>query len=187
MAATLVLLAAVLAFRPTEPDGAPSYPVLVAARDLPPGSSLTPADVRVAMAPADLRPATALSDTGQVSGRVLATGAGKGEPITTAKLVGPEHTRLVTGREDSVAVPVRLSDPAVADLLRSGARVDVVTLDPGGSSAVLAEDATVVTVINERADGGADAGRLVVIALPRVDATRVASVALGQPVAVTLR
>lgn len=180
----LVLLAAVVAIRAPQARGTPTLPVLVAARDLAPGSSLDVVDVRVARAPSSLRPAAALTDADQVVGRVLAGAASAGEPITRARLVGPENSRLITGDPDAVAVPVRLADPAVAELLSPGARVDVVTVAPDESlpeSVVLAANATVVTV-----RGDSD-GRLVVIALPRESATRVASVSLGQPVAITLR
>lgn len=179
----LVLLAAVVALRAPQARGTPTLPVLVAARDLAPGSSLGLVDVRVARAPSSLRPAAALTDAEQVVGRVLAGAASAGEPITRARLVGPENSRLTTGDPDAVAVPVRLADPAVAELLSPGARVDVVTVaaDSLPESVVLAADATVVTV-----RGAAD-DRLVVIALPRESATRVASVSLGQPVAITLR
>lgn len=187
-AAALVLVAAALAVRPDPADGESTVPVLVAARDLAPGTSLTTADVRLVRAPAALRPAAALDGDDEVAGRVLAGAATAGEPITRVRLVGPENTRLTTGEPDAVAVPVRLADPAVADLLTPGARVDLVTLDQRGTvGALLASDATVVTV---RADtGGAPArqGRLVVIAMARDTATRVASISLGQPVTVTLR
>jgi Flp pilus assembly protein CpaB len=188
-AAALILLAALLAVRPGAGAGEPTRPLVVAARDLAPGASLSLADVRVVAVPAGIRPATGLGSADEVSGRVLAGAAAEGEPITRARLVGPENTRLVTGGPDAVAVPVRLADAAVADLLTPGARVDVVTTDPHGGAALLAADATVVTV---RADTGERSaasrpGRLVVVAMPRDTATRVASVSLGQPVTVTLR
>lgn len=188
-AAVLVLLAAALALRPTPPE-APTRPVLVAAHDLAPGSTLTLADVRVVRIPDALVPAAALSGVDEASGRVLAGAATAGEPITSARLVGAENTRLTTGAGDAVAVAVRLADAAVAELLVPGARVDLVTVEPRGeTSALLAADATVVTVRSADRDGprAAEQGRLVVIALPREEATRVASVSLGQPVTVTLR
>lgn len=193
VAGILVLLAAVFAVRPPpQARGEPTAPMLVATRDLAPGSTLHSADVRLVRAPESLRPPTALTATEQVTGRVLAGAASRGEPVTRARLVGPENSHLATGDPDAVAVPVRLADPEVAALLTPGARVDVVTSAPeGGSGAVLlAADATVVTVrANERPDAvqpGAQPGRLVVIAVPRESATRLASVSLEQPVAVTL-
>jgi pilus assembly protein CpaB len=185
IAATLIMLAALLALRPAAGAGEPTQPLVVAAHDLAPGVNLTAADVRVVSVPVGLRPAAGLGSAGDVAGRVLAGAAASGEPITRARLVGPENTRLTTGEPDAVAVPVRLADAAVAELLTPGARVDVVTTDPHNGSALLAADATVVTV---RADTGASRpGRLVVVAMPRDTATRVASMSLSQPMTVTLR
>lgn len=185
-AALLVLLALALATRPPpRAAGEPTVPMLVAARDLPPGSSLRPGDVQVVHAPESLRPAAALTSADQAAGRVLAGATSRGEALTRTRLVGRENSHLATGDPSAVAVPVRLADPEVAALLTPGARVDVVTVSPDSAVAgvVLAADATVVTV-RETAD---EPGRLVVIAVPRDTATRLASVSLGQPVAITLR
>ena len=193
VAGILVLIAAALAVRPPpQARGEPTVPMLVAARDLAPGTSLRAGDVRVVRAPESLRPAAALTGPGQVSGHVLAGAASRGEPVTRTRLVGRENSRLATGDPDAVAVPVRLADPEVAALLNPGAHVDVVTVPPeGGTGGVLlAADATVVTVRTDEPEGavqpGTRPGRLVVIAVPRESATRLASVSLGQPVAVTL-
>jgi pilus assembly protein CpaB len=187
LAALLVLLAAVLALRPPpQARGEPTVPMLVAARDLAPGSSLRAGDVRVVDAPEPLRPEAALTAADQARGRMLAAPLARGEPLTPARLFGAENSRLTSGDPSAVAVPVRLADPEVSALLSPGARVDIVTTSPDdGSAVLLAAGATVVAV---RADGGPDhPGRLVVIAVPRREATRLASVTLEQPVAVTLR
>lgn len=187
LAALLVLTAAALAVAPAHPPDQPTVPMLVAARALAPGATLRAADVRVVAAPEPLRPAAALHSVGQVRGRVLAGAATEGEPITTTRLVGAENSRLSTGAPDAVAVPVRLTDPAVAALLSPGTRVDVVTVGADGGPSVLATAARVITVrVDEPAAPGAERDRLVVIALPREMARRVASIALDQPVAVTL-
>lgn len=186
VAALLVLVALALAIRPPpRATGEPTVPLLVAARDLAPGSTLRAADVRIVRAPESLLPATALTAADQATGRVLAGAASRGEPLTGTRLVGRENSRLATGDPSAVAVPVRLADPEVAALLTPGARVDVVTVAPGDEVAgvVLAADAIVVTV-RETAD---QSGHLVVIAVPPDTATRLAAVSLGQPVAVTLR
>ncbi|OLF15232.1 hypothetical protein BU204_23405 [Actinophytocola xanthii] len=183
----MVLLAAVLALRPQPlARGEPTAPMLVAARDLAPGSSLQPSDLRVVHPPEPFRPDAALTAVAEANGRTLAAPVARGEPLTRARLVGAENSRLTSRDPTAVAVPVRLSDPEVASLLSPGARVDVVTASPhDGSPVLLAAGATVVTV---RADRGADGpGALVVIAVPRREATRLASVTLEQPVAVTLR
>lgn len=183
VAVLLVLAAAALALRPQNRD-ADTVPMLVAARDLPPGTTLRASDVTVSHLAPSLRPAAALTDPAQTTGRVLAGATTAGEPLTAARLVGAENTHLTTGDRSAAAVPFRLADPAVAGLLTPGLRVDVVTVSETSDPEVLAENAAVLTV--RPADNTSD-GRLVVLALPRAEATRVAAASLGQPVAVTLR
>lgn len=179
----LVLIAAVLAVRPSRRSTDPTVPMLVAVRDLPPGVTLRASDVTVSRLLPSLRPASALTSVAQVTGRVLASPTTVGEPLTRARLVGPENSRLAAGDPNAAAVPFRLADPAVADLLTPGVRVDVVTVAPTTPDPlVLARNATVLTI--RHADNDAN---LVVIALPREEATQVAAAALNQPVAVTLR
>lgn len=191
VAALLVLAAVVLALRP-QPGDPDTVPVLVAARDLPPGTTLHDADVAVSRLPPSSRPRAALTAPAQATGRVLAGATTAGEPLTGARLLGRENTRLTTGDPSAAAVPFRLADPAVAGLLTPGLRVDVVTVSESPSESpsavVLAANATVLTVRPVDADSGAAAeGHLVVLALPRTEATRVAAASLGLPVAVTLR
>ena len=87
-------------------------------------------------------------------------------------------------------MPIRLPDPDVARLLGPGSRVDVVASGHDDAKpVVLAADAAVLTVLAaEPAGPGRGAqGRLVLVALPRSDAARVAAAALSEEVAVTLR
>ena len=179
-AAVLVLLAAALATRPA--PGAPgTVPMLVTTRDLPPGTTLRASDLAVSRLPESLRPPAALTDPAQATGRVLAGATTVGEPLTRARLLG----HVTSSDPATSAVPFRLADPSVAALLTPGVRVDVVTVSPTDTAAVvLAANATVLTV---RPADSASEGRLVVLALPREEATRVAAASLGQPVAVTLR
>lgn len=185
-AGLLALLALVLALVPRERGS----PVVVAARDLVPGTALAAADLSVASWPSALVPAGALGTVTQAGGRVLVGAARAGEPLTDVRLVGPDPTGRLTGRPGDAAVPVRLPDPDVARLLAPGSRVDVVT--PGrddGGPVVLAADATVLTVLAAEPDGPAQVprGRLVLVALPRSAAARVAAAALSEQVAITLR
>jgi Flp pilus assembly protein CpaB len=188
LAAAFAILALVLALRP-DPSGAqPTAPVLLARHDLAPGSTLTPADVVLRQLPADLLPTGALSTVRAATGHVLGGALRAGEPITDVRLV---DTSFPGGAPGTSAVPVRLADPAVADLLHPGARVDVVTTDqtddPASSAgSVLATGAIVLTVRDADTAPGQH-GRLVVLALPEQVAIRVAAVSLRQPVTVTLR
>jgi pilus assembly protein CpaB len=179
-AALLAMLAVVLAAATLLHGRENTVPVLVAARDVPSGVTLTRDDVRIRSLPAAYAPSGVITDTAAAIGRVLAGAARSGEAITDVRLVGPENTLLATGNPDAVAVPVRLTDAAVADLLRPGSRVDMV-----GEPAVLANDAVVVAV--RPSEGGSAKGRLVVVALPRQVAAKVAAASLAQPVTVTLR
>ncbi|HEX6352269.1 SAF domain-containing protein [Actinophytocola sp.] len=182
-ALVLVLLAAVLAVRPVDHAADPTVPMLVTTRDLPPGTTLRATDVEVTRLPPSLRPPAALTAPEQVRGRVLAGATTEGEPLTQARLVGPENARLTAGTPEAAAVPFRLADPAVADLLTPGVRVDVVTVSATNADpVVLAANAAVLTIRAADTDSS-----LVVIALPREEATRVAAASLGQPVTVTLR
>lgn len=90
-------------------------------------------------------------------------------------------------------VPIRLADAGVAELLRRGMRVDVVTLEAGEQTRkVLAGMATVVDVRSPPTSGGSllpgeNKGPLVLISVPVELATQVAALSLRNPVAVTLR
>lgn len=187
-AAVLLLLAAALALRPRPGRDADGVTTLIAARDLAPGSVLGREDVKVVELPPKFLPAGALADPSVTVGKVLIGGARRGETLTDVRVVGTQYAQLATGDTAAALVPVRLSDPGVADLLRPGGRVDVVTLGPDRDGAsVLATDAVVVAVRQTEAKPGAAGGRLVVVALPRDAATRVAAASLGEPVAITLR
>jgi len=189
VAGLLVLLGAVLALRP-EPG---TVTVLVAAHDLVPGGTLVEADVVRRELPAAVVPSGAIMDVAALTGRVLASAARTGEPITDVRLAGPELVALQAPNGDAATVPVRLSDPDVAELLHPGSKVDVVSADERNAEpTVLAEQATVVTVLDEPRStfgkpGRSQQGRLVVVVLPRQAATRVAAASLSQPLTVTLR
>jgi pilus assembly protein CpaB len=179
-AGALALLALVLAIAPGPAAGA--VPVVVAAADLASGSTLAAEALAVRRFPPDLVPAGALADPADAAGRVLVGAARAGEPLTDARLTGAGP---LPG--DAAAVPVRLADPDVAALLLPGTRVDVVTLgERAGEPLVLAPDAQVLTVVGPERTGSGG-GPLVLVAVPRATATRVAAAALADQVAVTLR
>jgi pilus assembly protein CpaB len=195
VAVALVVLAGALALRPAGAREADRTDVVVAAKDMAPGSLLSRSDVAVRSLPGSVVPSGALTHLETAVGRVLSGPVRAGEPLTDVRLVGRADTTLTTGDPDAATVPVRLADPDVADLLRPGIRVDVVTLDPDHQNdPVLAENATVVTVRDTDGSSGGVAGtdqhqsgRLVLVALPRQFATRLAAASLRQPVTVTLR
>jgi Flp pilus assembly protein CpaB len=185
-AGLLVTLALVLALAPVE--GEATGQVVVAARDLASGTTLADADLAVSTWPVELVPGGALRAPAEAGGRVLAGAVRAGEPLTDVRLAGPAPPGRV-GDPRAAAVPVRLADPDIARLLVPGSRVDVITPGPAADRpVVLAADASVVTVLAAESDApGQVRGRLVLVALPRADAARVAAAALADQVTVTLR
>lgn len=186
LAGALALLAVLLAVR-GQIGAASGVPVLVATRDLAPGATLGAADVQPRRWPAPLVPSGALTDVGQAEGRVLAGAANAGEPLTGLRLAGPELARRTTGVPDAASVPIRLADAGVAGLLGPGQLVDVVTLgERSDQPALLAAGAAVLTVLPADDKPGTQ-GRLVLVAVPRAVATRLAAATLAREVTVTLR
>ncbi|MGH3928423.1 MAG: SAF domain-containing protein [Pseudonocardiaceae bacterium] len=184
-AALLVGLAAVLALNPRTGSAA-DVPVVVAARDLAPGTVLGPGEVVLRGLPEQMVPDGAAQATPAVLGRTLAAPVRRGEPLTDLRLAGPALARAVSADPAAVSVALRLPDSDIAALLYPGALVDVLT--PGARQdepVVLASGARVLSVLEPGA--GTTEGRLVLIALEAAAATRVAAASLSQAVTVTLR
>jgi hypothetical protein len=158
LALGLALLAALTGFWPDV-----GHPAVAAARDLPAGVPLTADDVRVVSLSAPLPGSFSGADA--VMGRALTSPARAGVPLTDFDLAG------VPGELASVAV--RVADQGLAEVVRVGSRVDVVS----PSAEVLAENASVRET----------RGQVVVLTLPRRNATRVAAMSLDHELAVTLR
>ncbi|HEY6934259.1 MAG TPA: SAF domain-containing protein [Marmoricola sp.] len=151
--------------------------VWTAARDLPAGAVLGSGDLRaVGFAPGSV-PAHVVASARSALGRTLAAPLGRGQPLSPTDLVRPGMTRGYPGR---VAVPVRLTDPAVAALLRVGDRVALVASDPADparGTTTLATDAAVVTLPAPVDDTGSTSlpGRMVVVAVRPAEADAVAT------------
>ncbi|HEY0902708.1 MAG TPA: SAF domain-containing protein [Marmoricola sp.] len=148
--------------------------VVVAARDLPAGVVLAPDDLRpVGFAPGSV-PAGTADDLGDTVGRTLAAPLRAGEPVTDVRLVGPALTRGYPGLS---AVPVRLPDAGMADLLRVGDVVDLVSADPqGGTATIVATHVPVLAVPATTPEVRASGlpGRLVVVGAAPADVPRIA-------------
>lgn len=180
------------------PERQPTVRVLVAARDLPPGTVLAAGDLRdVGLPPAAVPPA-ALRPGAGLAGQSVAVAVPAGVPITPAALsVG---RLLPAGTE---AVPVRLTDPGAAALLRAGDRVDVLAArgdpvapaagpvgrageDASPGASVVASGVEVLSVPPVRSAAG-DQGGLVVVAATPTQATALAQAAAGSRLSVTVR
>ncbi|QIG41471.1 pilus assembly protein CpaB [Nocardioides anomalus] len=172
LAALCALLAVWAGLRATAAPAPPSVAVTVAAHDLGAGTRLRPGDLTTVR----LAPGTA--PDGRVrdpTGHTLAGPLRRGQPVTDTALLGPA---LLRDRPDLVALPVRLPDTAMADLLRRGDSVDLVAADPqGGPATTVAREALVLALPPPPADAAADGlpGRLVLLGVRPVDVGPVSS------------
>lgn len=166
----------------------PTTAVLVAAHDIPGGTTLQRAATRIARLPVALVPAGALRSIDPALGRTVGAPVRRGEPITDVRLVGRALAAALAGT-GAVAAPVRLVDPDTAALLRPGDAVDVLAAPPRGdpgSARVVAADARVMAVPPPDPDSTAD-GALVVLAMSENAARTVAAATTSGQITVTLR
>jgi Flp pilus assembly protein CpaB len=189
-AVLLAVTALALAARPDpEPEALRSpatVPVTVAATDLPAGTVLAADDLAVARLPPGNAPRGAAPDPGSLVGRVLAGGVRAAEPVTDARLVGPGLTDLLP--DGQVAAPVRLADLAVAALVRTGDRVDVLATAPDSAAAEVVAERALVLAAGSGTDDGADdpAAGLLLIAVDDATAARLAAAATAATLTVSL-
>ena len=146
----------------------PAVEVLTAARDLPAGAVIGSDDlVTVDFAPSSV-PAGVTED---VVGQTLAAPLRKGEPVTDVRLVGPA---LTVGDPGLTAVPVRLPDAGMVELLEVGDRIDLIGTDPQGSGASVVATGVPVLALPRAADpagGSAQPGGLVVVGASPTEVT----------------
>jgi Flp pilus assembly protein CpaB len=192
-AALLAVTALVLALRPGSPppaDDAPvGTPVVVAAADLAAGTVLSTADLALARLPPDLVPQGTVGEPARLVGRVLAGSTRSGEPLTDTRLVGAGLTVLL--EPGQVAAPVRLADLAVAALVRTGDRVDVLASAPDATRAeVVVSGALVLAAGTSPIDSGAvgtdPAAGLLLVAVDGATAAELAAAATSSTLTVTL-
>ena len=178
LAAACAGLACTLAITELAPEPPASVAVLAAARDLPAGTGLQLADLRVIRLPPAAVPGGALRDPVLAVGRSTAGPMRQGEPLTDVRLEGGPLGRPAPGM---VAAPVRLADAEAAALLRPGERVDVLAASTAGAATgtvvgtgatLVASDVTVVRVPSNTspADGLTAQGALVVLATTQAEA-----------------
>ena len=139
-------------------------PVLVAARDIAPGTVIGPDDVRSVARPADAVPSDATAD---VVGRTATSELAAGEVMLDRRLSrgGTGPTALLGSDDVAFAVPVDAATPS----LRIGDRVDVFApVDSASRSAVgatrVAHRAVVAAIGDRSVTIAVDAGAAAVVA-----------------------
>lgn len=131
LAAGLIGLAAALAMHVLRPPPPPTVDVAVTARPVAAGTEFTGDDVVVRAIAADVAPPGAVHAVADLLGRAAVVGLPAGAPLH-ATLVSDDGVSAAAPR-GTVVVPVRLSDDAVAGLLRPGDRVDLLAATTSGS------------------------------------------------------
>jgi Flp pilus assembly protein CpaB len=161
----------------------PTSTVVIAARDIPAGTTLTSGDLTTAQFPRDLTPTGSASDPGALIGEVVTAGVWSGEILTTARILGgrPEAGRGL------VAAPVRLADAGVAGLLAPGDTVDIIAASRDSNAKVVARSARVITRPIPPAAFGTQTGSLVLLAVTPEEATALAGVATTRQLSAVLQ
>jgi Flp pilus assembly protein CpaB len=185
--AAVAAAAAVAAGLQAAADPPPSRTLVVtAARDLPSGTTIRPADLRVVGFAPESVPTGVVSSTSAAVGRTAAGPLRAGEPVTDVRLVSGS---LLAGYPGLVAAPVRIGDAGAVALLEVGDRVDVLAADPRGESTavVVADDAPVIATPDSReSSSAATPGALVVLAVTDKTAQTVAAAAVSRYLSIVL-
>lgn len=162
IAIALLLAAGVMAVATPEPAPV-GTPVYVAAHDLTTGATLAQGDVhiaRVGSAPNGVIPVDMA-----VAGRTVSGPVRRGEILTDVRLVDSAGPNPGAGR---AAVPIRLPDRALLELLQPGMHLTLVTVDEQGRAQEVTDDAVVLSLPPppEGAFAGAAHSPIVVLAVP---------------------
>ena len=198
MLAGLLVWSLTSALRPAPPE---VVPVVVAARDLPPGTTVAADDVVVVPLPPAARPADAPTTPEDLIGRQVVVPLLAGDPVLARHLL---TAGLLAGYgDDIVATPLRLADASALAVLRPGDVVDVIAAVSGSSASGTAGQASVVAarvrVLLTSASGAAEPGTgflampastdasSIVLATTSVQALAIARAAVGSRLSVVLR
>lgn len=176
MVGLLAAFAVVTGLRALSPTPATTVAVLVAAHDLPAGTSLTPADLtRVEFPPQAVPEGAITADPGVTARLSLPLPAGT---VLTRAHLGADGWDIASGQ---LAIPVRFADPLAARLISAGDHIDLIRATGDGAE-ILASSARVLATLDpgaESAAGGILSGAqpdetpLVLLAVPRSAATLV--------------
>lgn len=203
--AGLAVFVTISAVRPTP---VATTEVVVAAVDLGPGHVIKEADLGRARWPSASVDGLPIASEVQLVGRATTGPITAAEPITTTRVVGPQLLDQVnataSAHAELVAAPVRLADPAQAQLLTAGDVIDVLAARPadggGQKASTIAVDVPVLSVPARNRDSGSTdflsgpsaslgngSGTLIVVAVDRATAIDLAAAATRSQLSVVLK
>lgn len=152
--------------------------IVVANRNLPPGSELRAQDLTVVEFPTQLVPDKAFTSVSDVDHMRTSAGLSKGSPVTQSAVL--DQQALPEGSRD-LLMPVRLADDASAALLEPGQRIRLFSSLPDGGSDVVVKEVTIARLVDQGDGISAESGQLVSVILSSSDAERIAEFA-GMPI-----
>ncbi|WP_101574561.1 SAF domain-containing protein [Brevibacterium sp. 239c] len=152
--------------------------VVVANRNLPPGSELRSQDLTVVEFPTRLVPEKAFTSVSDADHKRTSAGLSKGSPVTQSAVLDQQALP-----EDStdLLMPVRLADDSSAALLEPGQRIRLFSSLPDGGSDVVVKEVTIARLVDQGDGISAESGQLVSVILSSSDAERIAEFA-GMPI-----
>jgi Flp pilus assembly protein CpaB len=178
IAAVCAALAVASALQANAAPPPPRVPVLTAAHDLPPGTTLSDDDLTTSpFAPGSV-PSGRVTRA-QALGRTTVGPVHSGEPLTDARLL---DDRLLAAYPGAVVAPVRVGDAAAVGVLRVGDRIDILAADPqeNAPAVTVAERVPVVGIPpRRRSDPALASGALVVVAVDAATARALAGAAVS--------
>lgn len=155
--------------------------VVVAAHDIEAGSAISETDIRIVAMPEEFVPKQAFETLEDVIDRISAGPILQSEILTETRFVGPSLAEHLTHNPHSAIVAVSPADQAIAQVLRAGDIVDILTSGSDGASArPLARGGRVVSRTDE------DKDTVILVALPSGAAETVAATQLTNPITLTL-
>ena len=165
--AVLAALAAVLTgISAAAPEGPPTATVVRTTTELPGGTRLSTADLRVDEVVAADVPDGTVADPAGLLGRTLAAPVARGQIMTELAVTS---AREPAGR-GRVLAPLRLADAEVVALLRAGDVVDVLAADAQSEQAYVAGRGVRVVTVPQPPDPAAGADPAGALVLVEVDA-----------------
>ena len=172
--AVLAAVAAVLtAISAATPPPAATMSVVVTTRRVPPGATLTNADLDLRKVDPAAIPEQPVTELTGVTGRVAGAALARGQVLTAVDLTVP----TAPSRPGRVLMPLRLSEAEVVDLLRVGDRVSVLAALPDSAAAkVVGRDILVVGLPTpaDTSRPAAERGSLVLVEVDERTATTLA-------------
>ncbi|MDN5586485.1 MAG: SAF domain-containing protein [Brevibacterium sp.] len=152
--------------------------VVVANRNLPPGSELRTQDLTVVEFPTQLVPDKVFTAVSDAEHKRTSAGLSKGSPLTQSAVL--DQQALPEGNTD-LLMPVRLADNASAALLQPGQRIRLFSSLPDGGSEVVVKEVTIARLVDKPEGITSQSGQLVSVILSSDDAERIAEFA-GMPI-----